>query len=485
MNKRIFYHALLAVTSLLLESCAQLLSPVGPNYIPPKPALPSNWSLPKLKEPIGLALAPTRNLTTWWRQFGDSQLNKLVDAALADSLDLKLAQAKLRQARISRDQALGGLMPSLSASTSVMNDKNSAAISPMSSDQTMYDLGFDAKWEIDVFGGIQRGIEAATAEQEASEANFNNVRVSLVAEVARNYVELRAYQRRLAIARDNLASQSETLQLTQWRYEAGLTNSSDVEQAKTNQAQTRASIPDMEIAQAAAENRLAVLLGKNPGALHSQLARPVALPDLPASVGMGIPADVLRQRPDLVAAERKLAAETARIGQRLAKRFPNLNLNASFGWQAYSFGALGSSYAIARAMSGTLAAMLFDGDQLKNAVAIQNAVQQQALFSYQSNVLTVLEEVENALIAYAAGRERVDARLAAANAARNAADLSRNLYQAGLTDFQKVLDTDRTRLLAEDNLAVAEAGMRTNLIKLYKALGGGWNFAVVAVAAKE
>lgn len=468
------YRVLLIINILMLESCAQFLSPVGPDYTPPTTSVPTKWSLPKPKNSVGLASVPTRNLATWWRQFGDPQLNKLIEIALNDSLDLKLAQARLLQARLSRDLALGGSLPSISTSSSIMQDKKSSEISSMSA-TTMYDLGFDAKWELDLFGGIQRGIEAATAEQEASAANFNHAQVSLVAEVARNYVELRAYQRRLSIAHDNLASQAETLQLTEWRYQAGLTNSSDVEQAKTNLAQTRASIPDIEIAQAAAENRLAVLLGKPPGALHPQLIKPIELPALPTSVGMGIPADVLRQRPDLIAAERKLAAETARIGQKLAKRFPSLNLNASFGWQAYSFGALGSANALARAISGTLAATLFDGEQLKNAVAVQNAVQEQALISYKNSILTVLEEVENALIAYAAGRERADARRDAAIAAQNAAQLSRNLYQAGLTDFQKVLDTERTRLLAEDNLAIAEASMRTNLIKLYKALGGGWD----------
>jgi outer membrane protein TolC len=194
-------------------------------------------------------------------------------------------------------------------------------------------------------------------------------------------------------------------------------------------------------------------------------------------VASGIPADVLRQRPDLIAAERTLAAETARVGQKLAQHYPSLNLTASFGWQAYSLGGLGAAGSLTHALGGTLAATLFDAGRLRAQVEIQNAVQEQALVTYRSSVLTALEEVENALVGYAAARERVDARRAAADSARNAADLARKLYQSGLTDFQQVLDTQRTQLTAEDNLAVADATLRTSLIALYKALGGGWEGA--------
>jgi outer membrane protein TolC len=219
--------------------------------------------------------------------------------------------------------------------------------------------------------------------------------------------------------------------------------------------------------------------------LHAQLAEQRPLPALPTFTATGIPADVLLQRPDLIAAERTLAAETARVGQKLAKRFPSLNLDASFGWQAYSFSTLGGSDTLARAVSGTLAVILFDGGQLRSAVEIQNAVQEQALISYQNSVLTALEEVENALKSYATGHERVDAWRAAVEAARNAALLSRQLYESGLADFQNVLITERTRLSAEDSLATAEASLRTSLITLYKALGGGWEVGAPAQQAAE
>jgi NodT family efflux transporter outer membrane factor (OMF) lipoprotein len=442
---------------------------VGPDYQAPDLHLPDKWSAtssgPALQTGEGTRLA------RWWTQFEDAQLDQLIDQALTGSLDLKLAQARLRQARASRQSAQAGLFPTLTASAS-RSRSNSAAAAPQAG--TLYDAGFDANWEIDVFGGNRRGLEAATADVAASQAGLDDTRVSLVAELARNYIDLRAYQRRIAIARDNLASQSETLQITEWRYQAGLARATEVEQARTSREQTRAGIPDLEVALAAAENRIALLLGRNPGELHQMLGESKPLPSIPPSVGAGIPADVLRQRPDLIAAERTLAAETARVGQKLAQRFPSLNLSGSFGWQAYSFAALGGAGTVVHALGGTLAATLFDGGKLKSQVEVQSAVQEQALVSYQSSVLSALEEVENALASYAAARERLDARRAAAESARNAAELSRKLYQSGLADFQQVLETQRSQLTAEDNLAIADATLRTSLITLYKALGGGW-----------
>ena len=455
-------------------ACTQLPSRSVPGGEAPDLVLPARWStaLPDGAAPA----APDRvaALARWWQQLGDPLLDELIDAALAGSPDLRLARARLRQARAGRDQAASGLWPSLSASAGASRNLDAAAPGGQSG-PTLYDAGFDARWEVDVFGATRQGIEAADADRAASEASLRSTRVSLVSEVALNYVEVRSYQRRTTIAQDNLKSQAETLEITDWRYQAGLATSIEVEQARTSLEQTRASIPDLTVAQAAAENRLAVLLGRSPGALRERLAPARTLPELPAAIATGIPADVLRQRPDLVAAERTLAAETARTGQRQAKRFPSLNLGASFGWQAYGFAALGGTATLARAVSGALAATLFDGGRLRSDVEIQSAIQEQALIAYQASVLAALEEIENALASYAAGRERVEARRAAAAAARNAALLSRDLYQSGLTDFQTVLNTDRTRLSTEDALATAEAGMRTSLIRLYKALGGGWD----------
>jgi multidrug efflux system outer membrane protein len=452
-----------------LAGCATPM--LGPDYQAPAIRVPSSWSAQDTS--TDATAEGKKHLVQWWKQLQDSQLDWLVEQALSDSLDLKLAQARLQQTRASRRVSEAGRYPSVSTSASASSIKNSDAVAPQP-ERTLYDAGFDATWEIDVFGATRRGVEAATADIAASQANMDNVRVSLVAEVARNCVELRSYQRRLAIARENLASQSETLQITEWRYESGLARASEVEQARTSREQTRAGIPDLEVSLAAAENRIAVLLGRNPGELRSMLAEVKPLPAVPDSIATGIPAEVLRQRPDLIVAERTLAAETARVGQKLAQRYPSLTLSGSFGWQAYSLAALGGADTIARSLGGTLAATLFDGGRLKSLVEVQSAVQEQALVSYQATVLSALEEIENALKSYAAAHERVDARRAAAESARNAAQLSRNLYQSGLADFQQVLETQRTQLSTEDSLAVADATLRTSLISLYKALGGGW-----------
>lgn len=489
MNKLTPRLCVLAMSAAALCGCSQLFPKLGPDYQQPELVLPATWSDSVAAVDEHVATQSEQDLARWWRQLGDVQLDSLIDEALAGNLDLRSAKARLQQARATRDQAEAELYPTLKASGNVnqreVDGSGNGATSGGSNigagigsggvgstvNGTTYSPGLDASWEIDIFGGIRRGIEAATADEAAVEAKLHNARVSLIAEVARNYVELRSYQRRLAIAKDNLASQSETAQITEWRYQAGLANASDVEQAKTSREQTRASIPDLEVGLRTAENRLAVLLGRNPGDLREQLAEAKDLPTLPASLATGIPTDVLRQRPDLIAAERTLAAETARVGQKLAKRFPSLTLSGSLSW--YTFASAGMSTAI-QSIGASLGTTLFDAGRLRAAVDIQSAVQEQALANYQNSVLTALEEVENALKSYAAGHERVAARRAAADSARNAAKLAGQLYQSGLADFQSVLDSERTRLSAEDNLATAEAGLRTSLISLYKALGGGW-----------
>jgi NodT family efflux transporter outer membrane factor (OMF) lipoprotein len=296
----------------------------------------------------------------------------------------------------------------------------------------------------------------------------------LAAEVALNYITLRTDQRRLAIARDNVASQAETLQITEWRAMAGLVSTLDVEQARTNLEQSKATIPGLEDGRAQAENHLAVLTGQAPGSLHDRLATVQPLPKAPESVAVGIPADSLRQRPDVRAAELGVLAERARTAQSEAERYPSLNLSGSFGWQALSVASLGGGASLASSLAASLAQTLFDGGRINSRIAAQSAVEEQATIAYEKTVLTALEDVENALSAYATGRARVDARQKAAVSALQANKLARMQYQAGTVDFQKVLDTDRTRLSAEDGVASADADVLTAVVQLYKALGGGW-----------
>jgi NodT family efflux transporter outer membrane factor (OMF) lipoprotein len=393
--------------------------------------------------------------------------------ALEANPDLKSARAKLREARARRllagAERLPGVTGSASASRAWSGEDSGGGA------RNLFSAGFDASWEPDVFGGIARGIEAAQADQQARQASLDNTRVTLAAEVALNYVELRAYQGRLDIARNNLASQAETLQLTEWRAEAGLTTILDVEQARANLKQTRAQIPAYETGQAEARNRLAILLGKAPGELNARLDAPGRIPAVPEQVLVGIPADTLRQRPDLRAAERSLAAETARVGVAEANRYPSVTLSGSLGLDALTLSGLGSGDALAGSLLAQVAGTLFDGGRLRQRVAIQSAVQEQALIAYESSVLSALEEVENALFALAGSRRRQTTLDDAARAAGNADQLARQQYQAGLVDFQTVLNAQRSLLGAQDSLKSSEADTATALIRLYKALGGGWS----------
>lgn len=389
--------------------------------------------------------------------------------------DLRTARAQLRQARASSDLAGANLSPSLGVSASANHSRTGTTAGGTGAAQTLYAAGSDASWEPSIFGGLRDAAAGARADADAAAATLESARVSLSAEVALNYVTLRAYQLRLGIARDNVTSQTETLQIAEWRAEAGLGTSLSVEQARTNLEQSRASIPSLESGRAEAEHRLALLTGQVPGALHERLLDPKPLPTVPNEVAVGIPADTLRQRPDVHAAELKLQAEVARTAQRQADRYPSLTLNGSLGWQAFNATALGASGSAVSSLVANLAATLFDGGRIRSQIAVQNAVQEQALIAYEKSILTALEDVENALAGYAAGRERVEDRRLAAVSARNAADMARMEYEAGMVDFQTVLDTERTRLTAEDGMASAEADLLTSVIALYKALGGGWS----------
>ena len=468
-SARQFRHGAGLLTAALLAGCAA----VGPDYAAPEPATPATW---RGAAAARVAVAPTapEDLASWWRRLDDPTLTGLIEQAMQGSLDLRAAQARLREARARRALAGANRFPTVAASATASVSKGSAETGGGAT-RDLYNAGFDASWEPDVFGGLRRGVEAAQADLEASEASLRDGQVSLAAEVALNYVELRAFQARLDIARANAASQTETLQLTQWRAQAGLTTALDVEQARANLEQTRAQIPTLETSRAEAEHRLEILLGQQPGTLADSLSGPAGIPAIPARVTVGIPADTLRQRPDVRAAERKLAAETARIGVAEAERYPNFNLSGSLGLEALSVGALASGDAVARTLLGGVAAPIFDAGRIRRQVEIQTAVQEQALVSYEATVLNALAEVENALVTLTNTQKRRENLQSAAQAARLAAQLARHRYTAGITDFQTVLDTERTVLTLEDDLKSSEAEGVSALIQFYKALGGGWS----------
>lgn len=457
--------------ALLIGGCAA----VGPDYRAPAVQTPAAWSRqPGAGAAIGTIDAA--NLAQWWQQLDDPLLTGLIEEALASSPDVRSARAKLREARARRDLASANRLPAVGASANASRAKSSAQAGSGTT-SSHYDAGFDASWEIDLFGGQRRAVEAAQADLDAGAADLDAARVTLAAEVARNYVELRSAQQRLAIARDNLASQGDTLQITDWRNQAGLASTLDVEQARTTREQTRAQIPVLETTLAQSANRLAILLGKTPGSLDDRLDAPAAIPAPSKGLAIGIPADTLRQRPDVLAAERRLAAQTARIGVAEAARWPSLSLSGSIGLEALTTGGLTAAGAVARSVAASIAGTLFDGGRLRQQVEIQDALREQTAVAYEQAVLAALEDVENALVSLGNAQRRRDALEAASESAHNAALLAQHRYAAGLTDFQSVLDTSRTVLNVEDSRASAQAEQATALIQLYKALGGGWHAA--------
>jgi NodT family efflux transporter outer membrane factor (OMF) lipoprotein len=456
------------LAALLLGACAS----VGPDYRQPAFDAPTSWQA--LGADTSAAPAPAATLAAWWQQLGDATLDALIADALAASPDLAAARARLRESRAQRGVAAADRYPTVDLSASRTRSSSSRETGSGST-RDLYSAGFDASWEPDVFGGVRRGVEAADADLAASAANLDDARVTLVAEVALNYVELRTFQAQLAIARSNLASQSETLQITDWRAQAGLTTTLDVEQARASREQTRATIPSLQTSLAGARHRIAILLGKPPAALDDRLAAVAPLPQVPRQVAVGIPADALRQRPDVRAAERSLAAAVARVGEAQAARYPSFRLSGSIGLEALSFGALSGSEAITRSLLAGITAPIFDAGRLRQQVEVRDAQREQAEIAYRQALLSALEDVENALAALDNSHVREEALGLAADAARNAAELARQRYSAGLTDFQTVLDTERSLLGVEDSLAVASANRATALIQLYKALGGGWS----------
>ena len=454
------FAAILATTSLLLPACTT----VGPDYRSPDAAtlrVPDRY--------FGAAPAPSAAaLATWWTQLDDPQLDSLVARALDGNLDLAVALTRLRQAREALVQARAGLLPTLDASGGVRQD-----VADNGGSDTTLSVGADAAWEIDLFGGISRGIEAARADAEASGYDLAAVRVAIVAELVTNYVQAREAQQRLALAKDTLAIANDNLQIAGWRVQAGLVSSLDVEQARGARAQTAATIPTIEAQYAAAAFRIAVLTGQAPGALRSDLDASRPVPAAPAQVAVGIPADTLRQRPDVRAAERTLAAQTARIGVTQAQLYPSLRLSGNIGSTALGLGGLVDQ--LTGSLFAGLTQMIFDAGRTRSQMRAQQAAAQGALATYRQTVLTALEDVENGLVALDSAKRRQTQFAAALDAANNQAILARSEYRAGLTDFQTLLEAERALLSARDGLISSHADQTLAFVQLYRAMGGGWD----------
>lgn len=442
---------------LILSGCA--------SRMPAVPAdagvdVPIGWS-----QPGGAGSQP---LAHWWRGFGDPLLVELVGAAQRANTDLGIAQANLREARALRDAAAAGLWPSLSVSASAQRNRGGG-----SGGGNLFNAGFDAAWEPDLFGATGHGAGAAEAGTQASAMTLAATEVSVAAEVATSYLQLRGSQARAAFARDNLAAQEQTLQIAQWREQAGLGSSLETSQARSAVEQTRAQLPVLRAAIAQSGHALAVLTGRPPAALDARLAEPGALPEPPMQLAIAIPAATLRQRPDVLASEFRLRAAAERVAQADAQRKPAVQLRASLAWSALTLGSLGSIDA-ARSLVTSIGQTVFDRGRLDAQLAGQQAAFDAAQHAYRASVLAALRDVEDALASVAASRERAAALDAALLSTRDAALLANNRYTSGLIDFQTVLDTQRTLLNVQDSLAAARTELATQHVRLYKALGGGW-----------
>lgn len=462
--------SLLCVALVVLAGCASLSArpPVADET-----AVPVQWSLGRESS----AASTAASLAAWWQRFNDPQLTALVAQALAANTDIRSARAALAQARALRDVRAANLGPTVGGSATAQRSKSGDTGAANS-----YQAGFDASWEPDVFGANRSALDATQADAQAAAASLAAIQVSLAADVAVTYIQLRGLQARLAIARNNLASQAETLQITRWRAQAGLASSLDVELGIADSEQTSAQIPTLETGVAQSVSSLAVLTGQAPGMLRSALAAPAPVPQAADTLALAIPAETLRQRPDVRAAEHRVRAALARVVQADAARYPGFQLSGSLGLRALSLGALGGGGSAFHSLLAGVSVPLFDGGALRAQLRSQEAALEQARSGYQGAVLAAFKDVEDALVSLQGDTERLARLQAAAQAAGNADLLARQRYASGLIDFRAVLDTQRTLLSTQDSVESTRASLSADLVRLYKAFGGGWNPSLESVA---
>ena len=462
--------ALTATVVLLETGCT-----VGPDYHAPRVSVPPQWTAPL----SGGETNSHADLAEWWKSFGDEELDSFIATAIASNLTLQVAKARIREARAQRGIVSGKLWPSVGSSGSYSRNRwPDNTFPPLPPDTpnnfNFYNADFDSSWEIDVFGGTRRAVEAASADIGAAEFGERDVLVSLLAEVARNYINARACQKRLAITRQNIEVQEKILNLTSNRFESELSGELDVQQATAVLSDTEAAVPSLETGYQESVNHLAVLLGRDPGTLADKMSAEKPIPNTPPVVPAGLPSDLLQQRPDVQKAERQLAAATAQIGVAKADYFPKFYLTGVAGLQSVSAGDwfdYGSRY---WSVGPTVEWQLFEAGRIRANVQVQNARQEQALNTFQQTVLTALEDSENALTTYAKEQIRRKSLSRSVAANEKALKISSHLYDSGLTDFLHVLVSERSLYVSQDAQAQSDQSVSLNLVQLYKALGGGW-----------
>ena len=464
-----------SVMLLTLQGCTT----VGPDYKAPVIEMPDAWSEQISRQ---VARGSHASLQNWWTVFGDPQLDELIERARKENLDLKVAISRVRESRAILAIARGEKLPLVNAGanasrTRLSDDGPLQQVAPAGGfdSQNLFQLGVDAAWEIDVFGQVRRTIEAAGDGYQASIEDYRDVMVTLFAEVALAYVDVRATQQQILYARENIEAQSESLALARDRYESGLSSKLDVAQAGANLAVTQATVPSLELTLNQALNRLAVLLGQDAGSLQAEFSTTQPIPAPEASIGIGVPADVLRQRPDIRRSERLLAAQTAQIGVATADLYPRFGLSGTFRLQSRSLSNLFDASSAAWRLGVPVQWNIFSGGRVRGNIQVQDEKTQQLLFLYENKVLAAIEEVENAIMAFDLNQVRVQYLQKATTATTEAVELVLVQYDTGLTDFNNVLVTQRDLFSQQDQLVASEAEVIVNLITLYKALGGGWD----------
>ena len=469
-------------TGFLLTGCA-----VGPNYKRPQVSIPKQWTV-----------APARGTSTklpetdaWWSSFRDAELNSLIARAADRNLDLKLALERVQEARAARGITRSGYFPSIDANVSATRlrggfnqgvvravpsstepNARPSLISPF--ETNVFQGNLSASWELDVFGGIRRSVQASTADVVAAEESRRDVLVILLGDVGRVYAQLRGFQRRLEIANKNIKTQQDTLDLTTARAKAGLATELDVSRAAAQLETTKAAVPTLLSGIDVSIHRLSVLLGEEPGALRNELEKVSPIPTGGPDVEVGLPSDLLQRRPDIRRSEAQLAAATARIGEAKADLFPRFVLTGTAGRQATQLHDLTLGVGNFFSVGPGISLPVFTGGRIRSNIAVQTARQREAAISYESTTLNALEEVENALVSYSQEQERRDRLTQAVEQSQLAVILANEQYRAGLVDFLSVLDAQRELYASEDQLVQSQTNVTTNLIALYRVLGGGW-----------
>ena len=468
---------------------------VGPDYKEPKAAMPPAFqeaSTAPAQVPLSRTTPREADLSRWWTRFDDPQLDDLIRRALEGNLDLQSVASRIRQAREQEIIAGAAGLPSISANAlDARFHSNSnplvglggpaAAGMPSTTNLHLYSAGFDASWELDVFGGVRRGVEAARANTEAAEWQLRDGEVSLTAEVANDYLALRAAQERLAIVRNELRRQQDTLTLTQGRARTGFVTELDVNQQRTQVDATAAELPLLDAQIRAMENALHVLLGEQPeAATDFEAAAP--LPAVPTELPAGLPSDLLRRRPDIRAAERRLAGATANVGVAVADLYPKFNLLGALSFAANAFRGLGGLFTaknFSTLGAGQISWPVFEGGKLEANVRASKEQAKQAYLAYRKSVLTALQDCEDSLVRYAAEQRRLGSLRRSAASARSSERIALQQYRQGLVPFINVLATETTLLNAQDEVVQSRQALAQDLVAVYKALGGGWSDADV------